>query len=154
MQEMGLLQDGSTVIWQDNQAAIQIAMNRGALAKKTRAMDMRVMTIRNKIEDMKFVLMYLRTFEMIADIGTKALDPKLFTSQRQALWLLEGGMTIATPKEAGDLVEAYRWLPNTRCKVVRGEPLKGSVSYDQRTNTLKGVEKVNDMIDEGQEAIS
>ena len=53
MQEMGLMQDGPTVIWQDNQAAIQIAMNRGALAKKTRAMDMRVMTIRNKIEDVK-----------------------------------------------------------------------------------------------------
>ncbi len=37
---------------------------------------------------------------------------------------------------------------------MRGEPLRGSVSYDQRTTTLKGVEKVNDMIDEGQEAIS
>ena len=32
--------------------------------------------------------------------------------------------------------------------------MKGPVSYDQRTTTLKGVEKVNDMIDEGQEAIS
>ncbi len=85
MQEMGLLQDGPTVIWQDNQAAIQIAMNRGALAKKTRAMDMRVMTIRNKIEDMKVVPIYLRTSEMIADIGTKALDPKLFTYLRDKL---------------------------------------------------------------------
>ncbi len=37
---------------------------------------------------------------------------------------------------------------------MRGEPLKGSVSYDQRTTTLKGVEKVNDMIDGGQGAIS
>ncbi len=61
-------------------------MNRGALAKKTRAMDMRVMTIRNKIEDMKVVPMYLRTSEMIADIGTtKALDPKLFTYLRDKL---------------------------------------------------------------------
>jgi hypothetical protein len=32
--------------------------------------------------------------------------------------------------------------------------MKGPVSYDQRTTTLKGVEKVNDMIGEGQEAIS
>ena len=85
MQEMGLMQDGPTVIWQDNQAAIQIAMNRGALAKKTRAMDMRVMTIRNKIEDMKVVPMYLRTSEMIADIGTKALDPKLFVYLRRLM---------------------------------------------------------------------
>jgi hypothetical protein len=60
-------------------------MNRGALAKKTRAMDIRVMTIRNKIEDMKVVPMYLRTSEMIADIGTKALDPKLFVYLRDKL---------------------------------------------------------------------
>ncbi len=85
MQEIGLKQDGPTVIWQDNQAAIQIAMYRGALAKKTRAMDMRVMTIRNKIEDMKVVPMYLRTSEMIADIGTKSLEPKLFTYLRGKL---------------------------------------------------------------------
>jgi hypothetical protein len=93
MQEFGLTQDGPTVIWQDNQAAIQIAMNRGALAKKTRAMDLRVMTIRNKVEDMKVVPLYLRTSEMIADIGTKALEPKLFTYLRDKLcgyWRGEG----------------------------------------------------------------
>jgi hypothetical protein len=93
MQEFGLTQDGPTVIWQDNQAAIQIATNRGALAKKTRAMDLRVMTIRNKIEDMKVVPMYLRTSEMIADIGTIALDPKLFVYLRDKLcgyWKGEG----------------------------------------------------------------
>jgi hypothetical protein len=39
MQEFGLTQDDPTVIWQDNQAAIQIVMNSGALANKTRAMD-------------------------------------------------------------------------------------------------------------------
>jgi hypothetical protein len=85
MQEMGLMQDGPTVIWQDNQAAIQIAMNRGALAKKTRAMELRVMTIRNKVEDMKVVPIYLKTTEMIADIGTKALDSKLFAYLRGKL---------------------------------------------------------------------
>ena len=85
MQEVGLRQMEPTVIWQDNQAAIQIAMNRGSLAKKTRAMDLRVMTVRNKIEDMKVVPMYLRASEMIADIGTKALDPKLFVYLRDKL---------------------------------------------------------------------
>jgi hypothetical protein len=85
MQEIGLEQIEPTVIWQDNQAAIQIAMNRGSLAKKTRAMDLRVMTVRNKIEDMKVVPMYLKTCEMIADIGTKALDPKLFVYLRDKL---------------------------------------------------------------------
>ncbi len=85
MQEVGLKQIEPTVIWQDNQAAIQIAMNRGSLAKKTRAMDLRVMTVRNKIEDMKVVSMYLKTCEMIADIGTKARAPKLFTYLRDKL---------------------------------------------------------------------
>ncbi len=94
MQELGLKQDAPTVIWQDNQAAIQIAMNRGSLAKKTRAMELRVMTIRNKIEDMKVVSMYLRTCEMIAGIGTKALDPKFFAYLRDKLceyWVEEEG---------------------------------------------------------------
>jgi hypothetical protein len=93
MQELGLKQDGPTVIWQDNQAAIQIAMNRGSLAKKTRAMDLRVMTVRNKIEDMKVVPMHLRTSEMVTDIGTKALEPKLFAYLRDKLcgyWKGEG----------------------------------------------------------------
>ncbi len=78
MAELGLAQLDPTIIWQDNQAAIQIAMNRGALAKKSRAMDLKVLTLRNKVEDMKCVPIYLQTSEMRADIGTKALDPKLF----------------------------------------------------------------------------
>ena len=70
MEEVGLAQLEPTTIWQDNQAAIQIAMNRGALAKKSRAMDLKVLTLRNKVEDMKCVPIYLKTSEMIADIGT------------------------------------------------------------------------------------
>jgi hypothetical protein len=60
-------------------------MNRGALAKKSRAMDLKVLTLRNKVEDMKCVPIYLKTSEMIADIGTKALDPKLFCYLRDKL---------------------------------------------------------------------
>jgi hypothetical protein len=85
MAELGLEQLEPTTIWQDNQAAIQIAMNRGALAKKSRAMDLKVLTLRNKVEDMKCVPIYLKTSEMIADIGTKALDPKLFCYLRDKL---------------------------------------------------------------------
>ena len=93
MEEVGLKQVEPTIIWQDNQAAIQIAMNRGSLAKKTRAMELRVMTVRNKVEDMKVVPIYLRTSEMVADIGTKALEPKLFAYLRAKLcgyWKGEG----------------------------------------------------------------
>ena len=78
MSEVGLHQQQPTTIWQDNQAAIQIAMNRGALAKKTRAMNMRTLSVRNKIEDGKVIPIYLRTLDMVVDIGTKALDGATF----------------------------------------------------------------------------
>jgi hypothetical protein len=48
-------------------------------------MDLKVLTLRNKVEDMKCVPIYLKTTEMLADIGTKALDPKLFCYLRDKL---------------------------------------------------------------------
>jgi hypothetical protein len=85
MKEIGLEQINATTIYQDNQAAIQIANNRGSLAKKTRAMDMRTLTVRNKIEDMKVIPMYCETARMLADIGTKALEPAQFELLRDAM---------------------------------------------------------------------
>jgi hypothetical protein len=84
-EEIGLKQMEPTVIWQDNQSAIRIAMNRGSLAKKTRAMEVRVLSIRNKVEDMRVVPQYLETSKMIADIGTKSLDPRHFCELRDQL---------------------------------------------------------------------
>ena len=83
MKEIGLEQP--TKIFQDNQAAIQISNNRGALAKKTRAMDMRTLAVRNKVEDMKVVPVYLETSKMLADIGTKALEPNRFEILRDLM---------------------------------------------------------------------
>jgi hypothetical protein len=85
MKEVGLEQEGPTIIYQDNQAAIQIANNRGALAKKTRAMEMRTLIVRNKIEDMKVTPVYCETARMLADIGTKALEPKRFEVLRDVM---------------------------------------------------------------------
>ena len=85
MKEIGLEQMEATKIHQDNQAAIQIANNRGQLAKKTRAMDMRTLTVRNKIEDMKVVPVYCETIKMLADIGTKALEPARFEILRDLM---------------------------------------------------------------------
>ena len=85
MAEVGLKQEDPTIIYQDNQSAIKIAMNRGSLAKKTRATEIRVFSIRNKIEDMKVVPIYLETTKMLADLGTKALDPKIFCALRDVL---------------------------------------------------------------------
>jgi hypothetical protein len=111
MQEVGMKQAGPIVIWQDNQAAIQIAMNRGALAKKTSAMELRVMTIRNKVEDMKVVPIYLKPTEMIADIGTKALDYKLLAYPRGDCYAdmqKEIQMANATIRGTGSRREPYR----------------------------------------------
>jgi hypothetical protein len=76
--EIGLKDEAPTILYQDNQAAIQIAMNRGSLSKKTRATEIRTLTVRNKIEDFKVVPIYCETTKMLADIGTKALEPKQF----------------------------------------------------------------------------
>ncbi len=81
-EEIGLRAEGPTILYQDNQSAIQIAMNRGSLSKKTRAMEVRVLAVRNKVEDMKVVPIYLETKSMLADIGTKSLEPKPFISLR------------------------------------------------------------------------
>ena len=85
MDEVGLHQELPTVIFQDNLPAIQIAMNRGALAKKTRAMSLRTLSVRNKIEDGKILPEYKTTDLMVADIGTKPLDVKRFEMLRDML---------------------------------------------------------------------
>jgi hypothetical protein len=85
MREVGLEQLNPTKIYQDNQAAIHIANNRGALANKTRAMEMRTLTVRNKVEDMKVAPIYCETSEMLADIGTKAFEPNRFEILRDIM---------------------------------------------------------------------
>lgn len=85
MAEIGLFQQDPTIIYQDNMPAIQISMNRGQLAKKTRAMDMRTLSVRNKIEDRKVVPLYIQTTSMLADIGTKCLDEKQFCLLRDVI---------------------------------------------------------------------
>ena len=85
MSEVGLHQQLPTVIYQDNMAAIQIAMNIRALAKKTRAMSTRTLSVRNKVEDGKAIPIYLKTLDMVADIGTKALDATTFERHRDVM---------------------------------------------------------------------
>ncbi len=59
--EVGLRADGPTVMFQDNQAAIQIMMNRGSLSQRSKATDIRTLTVRNKVEDLLVVPIYLET---------------------------------------------------------------------------------------------
>jgi hypothetical protein len=86
LKEIGLEQTRPTIIFQDNQAAMQVSMNRGSLSKKTRAMEVRVFSVRNKIEDIHEGSTDLpKDRLMLADIGTKALEPSLFVSLRDQL---------------------------------------------------------------------
>jgi hypothetical protein len=101
MKEIGLEQMNPTIIYQDNQAAIQaaihIANNRGTLVKKTRAMDMRTLAVRNLVEDMKVVPVYLETVKRLADIGAKALEPNRFKILRD--WMTGYGVLEAKTNE-------------------------------------------------------
>jgi hypothetical protein len=83
--EMGFPQEKATTIYQDNQAAIQVMVNRGSLTKQSRHMERRVLTARNKIEDGQIFPKYCKTEEMLADIGTKALSDKQFVYLRDRL---------------------------------------------------------------------
>ena len=85
MSEMGLSQKAATKIYQDNEAAIQISLNRGALSKQSKHMDRKILTARNKIEDCETMPVYIETTRMLADIGTKALSDKQFSYLRDHL---------------------------------------------------------------------
>ena len=78
MSEMGMEQNEATTIYQDNEAAIQIALNRGALSKQSRHIDRRILSSRNKIEDGEVFPKHCVTARMLADIGTKALPDAQF----------------------------------------------------------------------------
>jgi hypothetical protein len=85
MCEMGLQQEDATPIYQDNEAAIQIAMNRGALSKQSRHIDRRILASRNKVEDGEVIPKYCMTARMLADIGTKALPDAQFAFLRDLI---------------------------------------------------------------------
>jgi hypothetical protein len=83
--EMGFAQEKATTIYQDNEASIQVMVNRGSLSKQSRHIDRKILTSRNKIEDGEVMPKYIRTEDMLADIGTKALPDKQFIYLRDQL---------------------------------------------------------------------
>ena len=100
MAEVGLFQQEPTIIYQDNMPAIQIMKNRGAMPNKSKAMDIRVLSARNKVEDLKFLPKYVSTLEMLADIGTKALGEKQFVYLRD---LANGYALVRASNKCADL---------------------------------------------------
>jgi hypothetical protein len=85
LSELGTPQIKPTIIYQDNTAAIQISNNRGSLGKASRAIDLEILTIRNRIEDHQIATQYCNTKNMIADIGTKALSEAQFVKLRDMM---------------------------------------------------------------------
>jgi hypothetical protein len=65
--------DHSAYHFKNKISAIQIANNRGFLDKNSRAMDLKTLSARNRIEDHKVATEFLETGEMVADMGSKAL---------------------------------------------------------------------------------
>jgi hypothetical protein len=85
LEELGHLQEFPTTIYQDNRSTIQIANNRGSLGRNSRAMDLKTLTIRNRIEDHAVEAEWLETKEMLADMGSKALPVNPFTRFRDSM---------------------------------------------------------------------
>ena len=73
MPETGMHPEALTQVYQDNDAAIQIELNGGALGSHSRHISRKVLASRNKIEDGGIVPVYKRTNLILADTGTKAL---------------------------------------------------------------------------------
>ena len=83
--ELGLYQQAPSRAYQDNQASIQIANNRGSLGVTSRAIDFKTLSARNRIEDMQVETCYCPTPIMRADIGTKALPEHPFVHHRDII---------------------------------------------------------------------
>ncbi len=85
LEELGHLQEFPTTIYQDNRSTIQIANNRGSLGRNSRAMDLKTLTIRNRIEDHAVEAEWLETKAMLTDMGCKALPENRFTRFRDSM---------------------------------------------------------------------
>ena len=79
MREIGLPQTPEPItIYCDNTAAIQLMENKGAIGKRSKAMDTQIYALRDRIVDQEVQLEYLGTDEMAADIGTTPLAREKF----------------------------------------------------------------------------
>ena len=79
------MQVSSTGIEQDNQSAQAIMNNRGSMGQTSRAMNLKVLSSRNQIEDHEASTVDTRTDVMVADMGTKALPENPFVRLRDIM---------------------------------------------------------------------
>jgi hypothetical protein len=78
MVELGFELEGPTVLYQDNQPAIQVAEGERNLGSVTKHMEIRTWKLKERVEDQHVYLEYCSTHDMLADIGTKSLGATQF----------------------------------------------------------------------------
>ena len=83
--EIGVEQLDPTVIYCDNQPAIQMMENKGSLTKRSKAMDTQIYALRDRMIDQEVQMQYLPTSNMVADIFTKSLGRAKFERFRDML---------------------------------------------------------------------
>ena len=83
--EMGMYQQAPTVVYQDNEAAVKIETNRGSLSSRSKHIDLKVLSARNKVEDGCVLPVLKHTTRMVVDIGTKALPDGQFEYLRDQM---------------------------------------------------------------------
>ena len=85
MEEVGMPEDDPTIIYQDNEVALQIAMNRGPLSNRSKHIDLKVLQSRNKIGDGVVKPVFEKSGLVFADLGNKALPDGQFEFLRDQM---------------------------------------------------------------------
>ena len=83
--ELGMYQEAPSLIYQDNDSSDKIMNNRGSLGVTSRAMDLEILTSRNRIEDQHVKTEWKSTKDLLADLGTKALPLNPFARLRDSM---------------------------------------------------------------------
>ena len=113
MAELGMYQQDATRVYQDNKSAIQIANHRGSLGPTSRAIDLKTLSVRNRIEDHQIKTQYCPTTLMRADIGTKALPEYPFCFHRDVI----NGYALAKTAYPNKALPEYVNVGNSMCEV-------------------------------------
>jgi hypothetical protein len=85
MQELNFVQEEATDIQQDNESAQAIMNNRGSMGQTSRALDLKILSSRNKIEDHEVKTRNTSTTQIMSDMGTKALPANPFVRFRDMM---------------------------------------------------------------------
>jgi len=84
LQEMGLAQDGPTIVQQDNKSCILMA-ERGYHGKNSRAVDIKYFWVSERVHEGELKLEYVQSNRMLADGLTKALGTAHFCEWRDRI---------------------------------------------------------------------